>query len=398
MEFLELESFIPHQLTPNEQQIERRFLNEMMLQQYHQHQQSQAHPHPSSSQPSSSSHFNSSPQSVPVYLPNFNDELNKKGTKRPHDESEDGDGDGDGDDSDKQKARRANQNLACRNYRRRKKEYVQELETKISSLENELDTLRKENANFKRGEAFESIDPNLLGMLAEMKQILEKLDEAVKSNADDKSIQYYIQLYFLSLEKRHPMINKEIDKLVNPLTQAKLATMGYVPSLEHPVVANISGPNGNEWWAVYAQEARVTEEQARSIKELREKHWRLDSELRVERNVLDKSIKDFFLQNLKLLPAGARDIHAKFKSGPGAAGLDMGEVIEFARQLNSLKKNFIAQRNLMMDITTQLNKVLTPRQHAILILRINTSRTFDWPRHVQTLRSAWQLFSEEKAT
>jgi len=49
-----------------------------------------------------------------------------------------------------------------------------------------------------------------------------------------------------------------------------------------------------------------------------------------------------------------------------------------------------------VDVQSQLNKILTPRQHAILLLRVNASRTFDWPRHVQTLRSAWQLFAEEK--
>lgn len=48
--------------------------------------------------------------------------------------------------------------------------------------------------------------------------------------------------------------------------------MGYVPAMENPIVSSISGPSGNEWWAVYAQEARMTEEQARSIRELRERY------------------------------------------------------------------------------------------------------------------------------
>jgi len=379
MDYLEFESFF-HQLVPLNEQ-ERKIMTDMGS--------TSATGNNGSHSQELQSPYNTQ-SSGSLFLPNFNQDEHKKGMKRPLEESElDG-----MEENEKQKTRRANQNLACRNYRRRKKEYVQELETKISGLEAELDQLRKENSSYKRGDAFEAIDPAVLSMLAEMKQILEKLDDAVKNNADDKLLMYLLQLFFLAIEKRHIVANKEIDKLVNPLTQAKLATMGYVPAMENPIVANISGPNGNEWWAIYAQEARMTEEQARSIKELRERHWKLDAELRVERNTLDKAIKDFFLQNLKLIPNG-RDLKNRFVSGTGG-GLDMGEVIEFARQLNCLKKNFVAQRTLMLDVQSQLNKILTPRQHAMLLLRINASRTFDWPRHVQTLRSAWQLFAEEK--
>jgi len=380
MDYLEFESFF-HQLVPLSDQ-ERRIMNDMgggVL-------APQNSLTPNNTQDINNDSFSPSQTSNTVFLPNYNNQDLRKDSSELDSMEE----------SEKQKVRRANQNLACRNYRRRKKEYVSELETKISGLEAELETLRKENSSYKRGDAFEAIDPALLSMLAEMKQILEKLDDAVKSNADDKSIMYLLQLFFLSMEKRHAVANKEIDKLVNPLTQAKLATMGYVPAMENPIVANISGPNGNDWWAQYAQEARMTEDQARSIKELRERHWKLDAELRVERNVLDKAIKDFFLQNLKLIPNPSGRDKGPFSARGGSTGLDMGEVIEFARQLNSLKKNFVAQRTLMMDVQSQLNKILMPRQHAMLLLRINASRTFDWPRHVQTLRSAWQLFAEEK--
>lgn len=49
---------------------------------------------------------------------------------------------------------------------------------------------------------------------------------------------------------------------------------------------------------------------------------------------------------------------------------DMAEVIEFARQLNNLKKNFVAQRTLVLEIQCQLTKILQPRQHAILMLKV----------------------------
>lgn len=58
-----------------------------------------------------------------------------------------------------------------------------------------------------------------------MKQILERLDDAVKNNLDDRSISYLLQIFFLATEKRHIAHEKEVDKLVDPLTQAKLGKL-----------------------------------------------------------------------------------------------------------------------------------------------------------------------------
>lgn len=57
-----------------------------------------------------------------------------------------------------------------------------------------------------------------------MKQILDRLDDAVKNNLDERSISYLLQIFFLATEKRHIAHEKEVDKLVDPLTQAKLGT------------------------------------------------------------------------------------------------------------------------------------------------------------------------------
>jgi len=297
------------------------------------------------------------------------------------------------DDHERLLARKANQNLACRNYRRRKKEHVKELESKISSQEQELEQLRKEVALLKRGDAFEAIDPSLSGLLEEMRQIVEKLDMAVKCNVDDQSLTILLRLYFHSAEKRHAVANKEIDKLINPLTQAKLATMGYTPSLENPIVSCLSGPAGDAWWVSYSLEAQMTDEQIRRVRDVRDRHCMLDAELREQRLAIDQSIKAFYLQNLRLVP-NLRDVQSRFVSGSTGTKLDMADIVQFAQQLNCLRKNWTAQRVLMVDVQTQLNKILTPRQHALLIIRLAACRTFDWPRHVQTLRSAWQLFGE----
>jgi len=295
---------------------------------------------------------------------------------------------------DKIKARKATQNQACRNYRMKKKEHYKELETKLSVQEEELKQLRKEVTVLKSGTAFESIDPATSSLLEETKQIVEKLDEAIKNNADDQYIQYWIQLYFRLGEKRIALANKDIDKLVNPLTQAKLATMGYTPALQTSVSSILSGSDGNDWWDSYDQEAYLTPLQKEGLNAVRERYWRLDSELRNERVVIDTNIKTLFLQNLKLLP-NLRDLHSKFVSG-SASKLDMADVVQIAEQLKCLKKNYMAQSSMNYDLHVQFTRILTPRQQAILLLRFAAVRAFDWPAHVQTLCSAWQIFGEDK--
>jgi len=282
-----------------------------------------------------------------------------------------------------------------RNYRRRKKEYFRELEAKLYDQEEELKKLREEVAVLKN-DTFEAIDPAMSDRLEELKQIVEKLDAAVKNNVDDTVLQYLLQVYYCSLEKRHIAMIKDFEKLVNPLTQAKLATMGYTPALENFIVSYLSGPKGDEWWAVFDQEAYLTEEQKHLIKSIRDRYWKLDEELREQRVVIDKNIKVLFLQKIRLVP-NLRDLHSKFVSGSSASKLDIEDVFHIAEQLKHLKKNFTAQYSLMFEQNQQFGRVLTLRQHAILLLRFAACRTFDWPSQAVTLCSAWRLFGKDNA-
>lgn len=59
------------------------------------------------------------------------------------------------------------------------------------------------------------------------------------------------------------------------------ATMGYVPSLENPMIAQMYGPSGLEWWESYIKEASVSPEQGEKMKEMRERLWKVDGDLRV---------------------------------------------------------------------------------------------------------------------
>jgi len=257
-----------------------------------------------------------------------------------------------------------------------------------------LKKLREEVAVLKNDTAFEAIDPAMPDLLEELRQIVEKLDAAVKSNADDSVLQYLLQLYYCSSEKRLIAAIKEFEKLVNPLTQAKLATMGYTPALENYVVSYLSGPKGDEWWVLFDQEAHLTQEQNQLIQAIRDRHWKLDTELREQRVVIDKNIKTLFLQKMKLVP-NLQDLHSRFISGSNGSKLDMADIVHIAEQLKYLKKNYAAQRLLMFEQHQQFGRVLTLRQHAILLLRFAACRTFDWPSQAVTLCSAWRLFGKD---
>lgn len=151
------------------------------------------------------------------------------------------------------------------------------LEGKVTQLAIENEQLKKEIASLKRVDNFDSMrpDPALLTMVVELKHIIANIDEAIKRNADDNSISYLLQLFHLIVEKRHHVFEKEVEKLVNPFAQAKLAMLGYAPVLDNPSVSSISGPNADGWWSQYISEAKITREQRHKLKQMREELWKI---------------------------------------------------------------------------------------------------------------------------
>ena len=47
------------------------------------------------------------------------------------------------------------------------------------------------------------------------------------------------------------------------------------------MISQMYGPSGQEWWDLYIKEAGVLPEQAEKMKEMRERLWKIDGELRV---------------------------------------------------------------------------------------------------------------------
>jgi hypothetical protein len=301
----------------------------------------------------------------------------------------------------KQKNRRVNQNIASRNYRNRKKEYVTSLENKVAQLATENEQLKKEIASIKRVDNFDLMrpDPLYLSMVIELKHVLDSMDEAIKKNADDNTISYLLQLFHLVVEKRQNVYEKEVEKLVNPFAQAKLAVLGYAPVLEYPAVSSLIQPSAESWWNKFIGEAKVTLDQSRQLNQIKKEMWNIDQELKQERVILDKSIKEFFLQKMRVIPnyppfrGSTSDDNSNntlsTSSTQDNQNLDVSDIIELSRKLNSLKKNFCTQRNLMINAFSRLGQILTPRQQAMLLVRINISTRFDGS-NLELLKSVWQ--------
>ncbi|KAN0015809.1 hypothetical protein ACTFIU_005756 [Dictyostelium citrinum] len=395
-----------------------------------------------------------------------------------------GDGSDEGSDTERENKKnrnRVNQNLASRNYRQRKKEYIKEIEEKLAVLALENDQLKKENINLKKGGGVEIMkpDPAFITMMMEAKQIIIQLDVAIKKN-DERSLIYLLQLFHLSIEKRHTIVEREVEKMVHPYTQAKLAAMGYVPSLENPMISSISGPSSDGWWTMYISEAQITEEQAKAIKQLRSNHWKADIELRNEREKLDRSIKEFYLNRVMVFPTNERlnksfATNLSLSDGPNPTSpnsssvtqsalvrpspgltllnnlneennntsnsnnnnntitttgsnslttttttatinqnnnlsniaingtisvvnelgfspingnIDISEILEFTRKLEALKKNFVKQRTLMEDTHSALSSILTPKQEAMLLVRVHSSTRYDFA-NMEMLKNVW---------
>eukprot|EP01111_Echinosteliopsis_oligospora_P007508 TRINITY_DN2269_c0_g1_i1.p1 TRINITY_DN2269_c0_g1~~TRINITY_DN2269_c0_g1_i1.p1 ORF type:complete len:435 (-),score=94.23 TRINITY_DN2269_c0_g1_i1:41-1345(-) len=262
---------------------------------------------------------------------------------------------------------------------------MSDLEAKIAKLEAENDQLRKENLALTNSEPRETTEESATMISADMRQIVTKLDEVIKSNADDRTITYLIQLFYSQLEQKFEMVSRDIEHLVSPLSQAKLATLGYTTSMENTTSDSFAGPQGDPWWEEFFNDAKVHDDQRARLSIIRKNFYTNDIAYRNERLTLDKEIKDFFLKRLKIVPT--------FSTEP-TVPLDMSEVVEFARKLYSLKKNFNNAKAAVMDTQRQMGAVLNPKQHALFLTKVNAQRMFEWPKHVQTIKSAWQLFSE----
>ncbi|KYQ92977.1 putative basic-leucine zipper transcription factor [Tieghemostelium lacteum] len=388
--------------------------------------------------------------------------------------------DEDDDDYDKYKNKsRSSQNMASRNYRQRKKDHIYEVEEKVRKLSLENEKLRQENSVLKKGDMGDVMKPD-----TEFQEVLEgsNILMALLSDAVDRqdlvTIEYLLQLYYFSSHLRSTVVEKEVEKIVHPYTQIRLVYLGYRSSSEGALLKPFST---TLWWPKFAEEVQLSEEQKQASDILWHDHLKIDKELRLERDALDREIKEIF--TTKIISCGehmrddkylstvpkenyptispnseipsspssnssssssnstfpnsnntspslvnhtppespsiasggsASSSHQHYSPYPlpdrseipleivngGLAGfngstfvgegkpIDLSELLDLTRKLELLKKNFVKHRNLICDTDLVLSTILTPFQHAKLILRLNSVTNYDMSI-VDTVTGIW---------
>jgi len=64
--------------------------------------------------------------------------------------------------------------------------------------------------------------------LVEVARVLVELDTALKTNAEDRIVEYYLQNFFAGTNKLHAAFLKDVDELVNPFTQVSLGNLSFL--------------------------------------------------------------------------------------------------------------------------------------------------------------------------
>lgn len=285
--------------------------------------------------------------------------------------------------TEKQKSRRrASQNLASRNYRQRKKEYINSMEEKMAILAQENERLRreaneskhlasklvKENASLKSGledsdrrQDDEEIRDNRSDL--ELKELIEKLESSIKLTEEEeektKDLQNNLNVFYDTLREKHNSFTNQVKEIVNPCTQAKISLLDSEPS--SPLDA---GENDDGWWEQYAKDAKITEEQSAQIKEVRRGHYIEFHRLRSERKELNKEIRDFYRERLFSMS------NTMVGGGTAQSGqAEAPELIELAGKMEAMKENLDAEKALMLSTHEAMAKILSPKQEALLVTR-----------------------------
>lgn len=313
--------------------------------------------------------------------------------------------------TEKQKnRRRASQNLASRNYRQRKKEYINTMEDRATDLEKLNEQLRrqlnqkelviskltKENAALRATGATANIptdteDLDDVGPVdSNMQELIIRLERSVTLEADasdteaaNTKLQETLKMFYDSLEERHNRYTDQVKEIVNPCTQAKLSALDSEPVSPFD---NGFTENDDTWWDGFSKDAKVTEEQAANIKKVRHDHFLEFQRLRAERRDLNKDIREYyrFVFSSAALPTETTDEEADVK------------MEDLVTKLSILKDNLEDEKQLILQTHLAMSKILTPKQEAMLVTR-SYNKVMRSNATIQMVTSMYEVVLKESA-
>eukprot|EP01112_Ceratiomyxa_fruticulosa_P007343 TRINITY_DN189_c0_g1_i1.p1 TRINITY_DN189_c0_g1~~TRINITY_DN189_c0_g1_i1.p1 ORF type:complete len:441 (-),score=89.96 TRINITY_DN189_c0_g1_i1:195-1517(-) len=347
----------------------------------------------------------------------------------------------------KKKIRRSNQNLASREYRKRKRERLEELEEMVKNLTQQVNDLTAENAKLKARD----IGDLLLfdaqhDSFVEITKIIDDIRNTLAAGENnpnfnpsdttelDTSLLCMLQLFWFSIEKKQSFLVTEIDKMVNPALQAKLAVLGYSPSAQSTSLSRIFSMR---WFEDFKKEMNLSPELLEQIAKIDEKNKAEEVRMFEERAQIDKDIKDFYYSRLKyqkqaepihrnksppqVVPStpvsnntnsknsnshSNQSTNAASSSGPPAwlrpenipSYPPIHEILEFTRKISELKKSFVNHRAHQNRTYMQIFKLLNPRQQAHLILKAYDNGPIKHKETLEFTTNLWRSVSNQDPT
>jgi Spy/CpxP family protein refolding chaperone len=326
--------------------------------------------------------------------------------------------------TEKQKSRRrASQNMASRNYRQRKKEYISSIEDKLEQLNIENERLRREvnesrhlatklmheNTELKNTQVCDQVDSHdgedealneeLMNTELDLKHLIEKLDAGVTHNMDEAGITPLLKMFYQTLRKRHSIFTNQVKKIVNPCIQAKISILDSTPNEEgisqqqhnkaRDINEPLSGDADGNWWVQFVKDAGITEKQEVQIKQLRTQHNSAYHQLRTRRSHLNKDIKDFYREKFF-------SFSSQLVGGQSPRTADVPAVIELTSKLEEMKKNLDAEKLLVLETHDALAKILTPKQEALFVTRAYTRAHTVSTDTMQMVTHMWDAISRKE--
>ncbi|EFA75737.1 putative basic-leucine zipper transcription factor [Heterostelium album PN500] len=134
--------------------------------------------------------------------------------------------------------RKPRSSQSSKEYRRKKKDHIAEVEQKVKELQLENERLARENNVMKTVTVSDIMKPDdFHEILLEVQQLLVKLAETVINNEkNERAVESLLQFSSFSSQLRSTVVEREIEKVIHPFTQGKLAVMGYKASVESSVI------------------------------------------------------------------------------------------------------------------------------------------------------------------